>query len=217
MASTARAVRRRRRNKAARPAELLEAAIDVFAQRGYAATRIEDVARRAGVAKGTVYVYFRDKEALFQAAVRHLIGPAVERIEHAIDSFTGSSEELLRLQIGTFYRQIVGTRAPALVRLLIAEGARFPELARFYHREVLSRGMAALSRTLARGVARQEFHERAAIRHPQILMGPALAAAMWTLLLGKSQPLDLAAYEAAHLEFVLAALARRQGGQRLGR
>lgn len=199
----------RRRNKAARPAELLEAAIDVFAQRGYAATRVEDVARRAGVAKGTVYVYFKDKEALFQAAVRHLIGPTVERIEHAIDEFTGSSEDLLRLQIGMFYRQIVGTRAPALLRLLVAEGARFPALARFYHREVLSRGMAALTRTLERGIARGEFRALDAARHPQILMGPALAAALWTLLLGRAHPLDLPAYEAAHLGFVRAALTRR--------
>jgi len=200
----------RRRNKEARPAELLEAAIEVFVEQGYAATRVEDVARRAGVAKGTVYVYFKDKEALFQAAVRQLIGPAVERVEHAMDGFTGSSEELLRLQIGTFYRQVVGTRAPALLRLLAAEGARFPELARFYHREVLTRGMAALSRTLARGVARNEFRDLAALRHPQILMGPVLAAALWTLLLGKSHPLDLAAYEAAHLELLRAALARQR-------
>lgn len=209
MPATAHTRKRRRRNKAARPAELLEAAIDVFTRQGYAATRVEDVARRAGVAKGTVYVYFKDKEALFQAAVRHLIGPTVERLEHAIDGYTGPSEDLLRLQIGTFYRQIVGTRAPALVRLLVAEGARFPELARFYHREVLARGMAALTRTLERGIARKEFAPMAAARHPQILMGPALAAALWTLLIGKSHPLDLAAYEAAHLEFVLAALARR--------
>src|SRR5688572_30052632 len=86
----------RRRNKAARPAELLEAAIEVFTRQGYAATRIEDVARRAGVAKGTVYVYYKDKEALFQAAVRHLIGPAIDTIEHAIDGFPGPSEQLVR-------------------------------------------------------------------------------------------------------------------------
>lgn len=208
-AARTRARKPRRRNKAARPAELLEAAIDVFAQRGYSATRVEDVARRAGVAKGTVYVYFKDKEALFQEAVRHLIGPTVERIEHAVDEFTGSSEDLLRLQIGMFYRQIVGTRAPALLRLLVAEGARFPELARFYHREVLSRGMAALTRTLERGIARGEFRALDAARHPQILMGPALAAALWTLLLGRAHPLDLPAYEAAHLGFVRAALTRR--------
>lgn len=198
----------RRRNKDARPAQLLEAAIEVFARRGYAATRIEDVARRAGVAKGTVYVYYKDKEALFQAAVRHLIGPAIEHIEHTIDGFTGSSEELVRLLLGTVYRRIVDTHAPALLRLLIAEGPRFPELARFYHREVLSRAMSAWSRTLARGVARGEFRPLAATRHPQIMMGPALAAAVWTLLVGKTQPLDLAAYEAAHLDFLLSALTR---------
>ena len=209
MATSASASRKpRRRNKQARPAELLEAAIEVFADQGYAATRIEDVARRAGVAKGTVYVYFKDKEALFQAAVRHLLGPALASIEHAIDGFDGPTEALLRVLIGTVYQKIVGTRAPALLRLLIAEGARFPELTRFYHREVLARGMAALARTLERGIARGEFRALAATRHPQILMGPALAAGVWTLLVGKSHPLDLPAYEAAHLEFLLRALAR---------
>lgn len=209
MATTPHPRKRRRRNKAARPAELLEAAIDVFVRQGYAATRVEDIARRAGVAKGTVYVYFRDKEALFQAAVRHLIGPALETIEHAIDGFAGPSEDLVRLLVATVYRRIVDTRAPALLRLLVAEGPRFPELMQFYHREVLSRAMAAWSRVLARGVARKEFRPLAAARFPQTLMGPALAAAMWTLLVGKEQPLDLAAYEAAHLELLLAALARR--------
>ena len=209
MTTSTPARKRRRRNKAARPAELLEAAIGVFVRQGYAATRIEDVASRAGVAKGTVYVYYKDKEALFQAAVRHLIGPAIETIEHAIDGFAGSSEDLVRLLLGTVYRRVVDTRAPALLRLLIAEGARFPELTRFYHREVLSRAMAAWSRVLARGVARGEFRPLAATQHPQIMMGPALAAAVWTTLVGKSEPLDLAAYEAAHLEFLLAALARR--------
>ena len=209
MATTQPKARRRRRNKAARPAELLDAAIDVFARQGYAATRMEDVARRAGVAKGTVYVYYRDKEALFQAAVRHLIGPAIETVEHAVEDFQGPTEQLLRLLIGTVYQRIVSTRAPALVRLLIAESERFPELARFYHREVLSRGMAAISRVLARGVDRGEFRALRASGHPQILMGPALAAAIWTLLAGKSHPIDFAAYEAAHAELVLAALARR--------
>jgi AcrR family transcriptional regulator len=198
--------RPRRRNKAARPVELLEAAIELFVQQGYAATRIDEVARRAGVAKGTVYVYYKDKEALFQAAVRHLIGPTVDRIEHAIDDFPGPSADLLRLMIGTFYRQIVGSKAPALVRLLIAEGTRFPELAEFYHREVLSRGMAAMSRVIARGIERKEFRALAAAQHPQVVMGPALAAAIWTLLLGRTHALDLKAYEAAHLEFLLGAL-----------
>ena len=201
--------KRRRRNKDARPAQILEAAIEVFAQQGYAATRVEDVAARAGLAKGTVYVYYKDKEALFQAAVRHLIGPAIEHIEHAIDGFKGPTDQLLRLLIGTVYQKVVSTRAPALLRLLIAEGARFPELTRFYHREVLSRGMAALTRTLARGIERGEFRALAATAHPQILMGPALAAAVWTVLVGKSHPLDFAAYQAAHLEFLLAALAPR--------
>lgn len=207
--ATPRAAKVRRRNKAARPAELLEAAIEVFTQQGYAATRIEDVARRAGVAKGTVYVYYKDKEALFQAAVRHLIGPAIETIEHAIEDFPGPSEQLVRLLLATVYKRVVDTRAPALLRLLVAEGPRFPELMRFYHREVVSRAMGAWSKVLARGVGRGEFRPLAAMQFPQILMGPALAAALWSVLVGKAQPLDLAAYEAAHLEFALAALAPR--------
>lgn len=211
MAAATTRTRPRRRNKAARPAELIDAAIDVFARKGYAAARMEDVARRAGVAKGTVYVYYKDKEALFQAAVRHLIGPAIASAEHAVDDFKGPTDQLLRLLIGTVYQRIVNSRAPALLRLLIAEAGRFPELADFYHREVLSRGLAAMKRVLARGIERGEFRPLQAANHPQILMGPFVAAMVWTLLVGKSHPLDFAAYQAAHLELVLAALARSPG------
>ena len=130
------AARAGRRNE--RRATILAAALDEFAARGFAATRLDDVARRAGVAKGTIYLYFRDKESLFQELVRTMLSPLVGAIEAAPlrDLPIRAVAEMI---VDVFVREIYGTRRKDVIRLIITEGPRFPKLAEFYYREVIAR------------------------------------------------------------------------------
>jgi AcrR family transcriptional regulator len=132
--------RPRKRRKEARPAEIIEAGLEEFALHGLAGARMEDVAQRAGIAKGTIYRYFEDKESLFIAAVRARVPLLDGTIELFIDAFPGKSADLLRLFFARAYLAIENPQTRVLMRILIAEGARFPALTELYHREVISRG-----------------------------------------------------------------------------
>jgi AcrR family transcriptional regulator len=191
--------------RAARSAErreaILSAALDEFSARGFAATRLEDVAKRAGVAKGTIYLYFRDKETLFQELIRSMMSPLVGVIEAAqfkdmpLRTFAAMIVEL-------FVREVYGTRRKDVIRLMIAEGQRFPKLAEFYYHEVIARVIAALRGLIAAAVARGEVgreHEALA-RFPQLLMAPALVSIVWSGLFDRVAPLDVAALMRAHID-----------------
>lgn len=199
---TATSVRRRRKQQ--RPAEIIEAAVEEFARRGFAATRLEDVAERAGVTKGTVYFYFKDKEELFKAAARSSLIPVVGEIEALDASFEGSAEELLRAHYRVVYAKLVKSlRARQILRLLIAEGPQFPELVEFYYSEIISRGFATLKRVIERGVACREFRRTRVADFPQVVFGPVLAAMIWTFLLAEKHPIDLESYAEAHVDLIL--------------
>ena len=175
-----------------------------FARRGFAATRLEDVAERAGVTKGTIYFYFKNKADLFKAAARSSLEPALNEIEALGVQFEGSAEESLRVHLSAVYPKLVkNPRAGQILRLIIAEGPQFPELVEFYYAEIISRGIAILRQVLERGVARHEFRRTAAVDFPQTVFAPALAAIIWNLLLGKHHALDFDAYARAHLDLVL--------------
>ena len=171
------APRKRRRRKAARPGEIIEAGLQEFAEKGFAAARLEDVAARAGIVKGTIYRYFENKQALFEAVVRSRILPALDEAEGLVERFPGSTRELLVLVIKTVYQKIVAADGPVLMRMIIAESGRFPDLAAYYHREMISKGQALLKSILERGVARGEFRESAAVKLPIVIMAPAVVAA----------------------------------------
>ena len=130
---------KRRRRKEARPAEIVAAALAVFSQRGFAATRLEDVADRAGTSKGTIYLYFATKEAQFEAVVRAMISPILDRVDLAVRDSDPGSAELLRHVIETVYREMVASERRQIMRMMIAEAGRFPSLVAFYHREVVGR------------------------------------------------------------------------------
>jgi len=197
---------RRRQQKARRQEDILTAAFDVFAARGYEATRIDDVARRAGIAKGTIYLYFRDKERLFQAVVRNLIP---KRFDVLVDSVPGPPEELLGLLLSQFYTNVVKSeKVPLIFRMLVAESGRFPELAEIYHREIIVPGMKAVRKVLERGVAEGVFRNTKALEFPQMIAGAGLLAMVWQLLFGRHHALDLDTYMKAHGEFVLRSLKR---------
>lgn len=189
--------------------EILAAALEEFFQQGFAAARLDAIAERAGIGKGTVYLYFDSKETLFEEAVRSVILPVLDRIETVASAPQGSAEMLLRAMIATFYREVVATDRRRLLRLLIAEGPRFPRLVSFYHAEVLTRGLTAIRQVLRYGAERGEFAPSAAHDYPQAVMGPALVGVIWKLLFDEIQPIDLDELCNAHLEIVLHGLIAR--------
>jgi AcrR family transcriptional regulator len=190
--------------KQQRREQILAAAFQVFAVQGYEAARIDDVAERAGVAKGTIYLYFHDKKQLFRAVVRSLLK---KRFDVVARTFSGSAEDLLRDLVSRMYGEVVrNEKVRSIVRLLIAESGRFPELADIYHREIIGPGMKALRHVLMQGIATGKFRKTAALEFPQILAAPGVLAIVWRILHGERHRLDLDAYKKAHLEFVLASL-----------
>ena len=159
------------------------------AARGFAATRLDDVARRADVAKGTIYLYFRDKESLFQELIRTMLTPLVGTIE-AMGQADVPLPILADRIVDLFVSQVYETRRKDVVRLMISEGRRFPKLAEFYYREVLSRIIAAVRALLQRASARGEVPESLA-DFPQIIAAPGLVAIVWNGLFERFEPLDV--------------------------
>jgi AcrR family transcriptional regulator len=193
----------RAQKSAARREAILAAALDEFSLQGFAAARLDDVARRAGVAKGTIYLHFRDKEALFQELIRSVLSPFVGTLEDAL-----KRDVPVRVIIGEvvelFVTQVYRTRRKDVIRLILSEGSRFPNLAEFYYREVLSRIMAAVRDLMRRAVARGEIKGDAAIRFPQLVGAPAVVAILWSSLFEKFEPLDVKAFMHAHLDLLFA-------------
>jgi TetR/AcrR family transcriptional regulator len=148
---------RRERRKDDRPGELVNAALDVFAERGFAGARLEDIARRAGVTKGTVYLYFASKEELFEAVVRQTLMTSIARGQATVRDFEGPTPELLRIVLTGWWHGVVRTKAAALVKLICAEASNFPAVAQFYYDNVIEPGRRLQSRIIERGIARGEF------------------------------------------------------------
>jgi AcrR family transcriptional regulator len=193
-ASTARAER-----GAERRAAILAAALEEFAARGFATARLDDVARRAGVAKGTIYLYFADKETLFQELLRTELGPVVEavtQLSHADIRLRDSAGQLIEV----FVREIFETRRKDVIRLVITEGTRFPVLAEFYYREVIARVIETVRAMLRRAVDRGELKSDALVRYPQLLAAPGVVAIIWSGLFDRFEPLDIRALLRAHFD-----------------
>ncbi|WP_300264648.1 TetR/AcrR family transcriptional regulator [Bradyrhizobium sp.] len=192
-------------NRAMRAAErraaIVEAALEEFIARGFAATRLDDIARRAGVAKGTIYLHFKDKESMFEELVRIVIVPVVERLD-ALPPPSGSVRDLVEAFASNFLREVAGTRRGDLARLIVAEGPRFPAVADFYYREVVSRGVAGMRALIELGIARGEIREKNLARFPQILIAPALIAVIWQSLFARHSPLDAQAMLRVHLDLI---------------
>jgi AcrR family transcriptional regulator len=191
-------------NRLRRQEEILEAAFEEFAAKGYADARLDDVARRAEIAKGTIYLYFKSKELLFRSVLRSLIHQVFEELEAFVQTFPGSTEELVRSVLSRQYAHIVNNpKARAMLRLLISESHKFPRLSDVYLREVVVPGVNAMRMLVKKGVASGEFRNTKITEFPQVLVGPAVLAVVWALILGEREPLDLDAYREAHLELLL--------------
>lgn len=195
----------RRRSRSERQGErrgaILAAALDEFSARGFAATRLEDVAHRAGVAKGTIYLYFCDKESLFQELVRTMLTPLAGAIAAA--PMAGLPARAVAEMIAdVFVNEIYGTRRKDVLRLIIAEGPRFPKLAEFYYREVIARVLPVLRAALAHAVERGELAHDALARFPQLLVAPGLLAIIWNSLFERFTPLDVRELMQAHIDLL---------------
>ena len=148
---------KRERRKDARPGELLAAALDLFVEKGYAATRAEEVARRAGVSKGTLFLYFASKEELFKAVVRENISGRFSQWNAEFDAFEGSTADMLRGCMTLWWTRLGSSKASGITKLMLSEADNFPELAAFYQHEVIQPAHGLIRRILQRGVERGEF------------------------------------------------------------
>ncbi|MGZ3409982.1 MAG: TetR/AcrR family transcriptional regulator [Xanthobacteraceae bacterium] len=192
----------RQQQSAARREAILSAALDEFSARGFAATRIEDIAERAGVAKGTIYLYFADKEALFQDIVRTMVVPFIATLE-AMPPVDVPIRLLLERLIDRFVNEVYSTRRREVVKLVIAEVPRFPALAEFYYHAVIERAIAAVRVPIARAVARGELPDDTLLRFPQLIIAPGILSIIWNGLFERYSPLDVSAFMRAHLDILL--------------
>lgn len=172
------------RRKQARPSELLAAALDLFVEKGFAATRSEEVARRAGVSKGTLFLYFATKEDLFKAVVRENISGLYPEWSTELDNFAGSSAELLRHCMRAWWARIGDTKASGISKLIMSEAQNFPEIAAFYQQEVVEPGRALICRILQRGMDRGEFRPVDLRYGAYAMLAPMMFLVMWKHSLG---------------------------------
>jgi AcrR family transcriptional regulator len=200
----ARSMAGRLHKSALRRDAILAAALEEFSARGYAAARLEDVAQRAGVGKGTIYLHFRDKEALFQELVTTLLVPFIANIERAPPVGLPIRLVLERL-LDLFVREIYGTERRKLIRLIMTEGPRFPQLAAFHYEHVVKRALAGMRALLEAAHRRGELRNDALVRFPQLVIAPGLMAIVWSGLFDRFAPLDVAAMMRAQVDLIFGA------------
>ena len=189
------------RRKDARPGDLIEAAFKEFAAKGYAACRLDDVAARAGVAKGTIYRYFKDKNALFIATVRSRL-PPFSAMTEVIAGFPGPTRLLVEHLVTMAHTLIIDSELPVLLRIIIGEGHRFPALTQLYHQEGVAKGRALFEQIVARGVSRGEIRADHAPLLPMVMMSPMVMAVVWRLTFEGIEPLDRQEVLRAHLDLL---------------
>jgi AcrR family transcriptional regulator len=175
---------KRERRKEARPGELLDAALDLFVEKGFSATRVEEVAARAGVSKGTLFLYFPSKEDLFKAVVRENIANKFPTWQEEFISFEGSSADMLRYAMTSWWERIGKTRASGITKLVMSEAQNFPEIADFYQEEVITPGNAMIRRILSRGVQSGEFRPMDLEQAVHIIVAPMIFLMMWKHSMG---------------------------------
>jgi AcrR family transcriptional regulator len=198
-----------RRRSEARPGEIVRAALDVFAEKGFAAARLDDIARQAGVSKGALYLYFETKEDLFRAVVRKAMIPNLDRIEAFASQADAPFADIVRRVFGRIVLVMTTTRLGAVVKMVIGESRNFPELARVWHDEVIDRALGAVTAAVVRAQARGEVRAGDPRLHAFSLVGPLVMGVIWREVfepVGAPSP-DLGALVMQHAETVLAGLA----------
>ena len=196
------------RRKDARPGELAAAALELFVERGFSATRLDDVAKRAGVSKGTLYLYFDSKEDLFKAVIREGIVSRIAEAEERIRNYQGASTALVRELVHDWWDQIGATKLGGIAKLMMSEAGNFPELAKFYHDEVVVRGMGLFATAIQRGILAGEFRKVPLEFAPRIACAPVLMLMLWrnSFDLCDTHQMDARAYLNTHTDMLLHAL-----------
>lgn len=203
-------VRKRQRRKESRPQEILAAAIDVFTEKGFASSQVQEIATRAGVAKGTVYIYFKTKQEIFEEIVRANVSPVFSMLDEMLRDREGTAAELLTLLLENLYRELVDVPTRRVViKVLISEGGQFPELVEFYYREVMQFAEKLLRTLLEKGRDSGEFRDCPAIQEPRVVVGPVILATVWRMIFDQMSPLDLQEYFSAHVDLALRGLLSR--------
>jgi len=175
------------RRKEDRPQEITQAAFEVFAEKGYAAARVDEVAKRAGVSKGLTYLYFKTKEELFKAVVKSVAVRRVDALLEAVETTELSSEEFIRGPLLDFMKSVPGSPIAIVIKLLISEGHRHPDLVDYYWKNVVSKGLTAISGFIDRGVERGEFRKTAVNDLPQLVLAPMMLSMIWRLVFTKRE------------------------------
>lgn len=209
--------KRWRRRPEARPEEIMKAALTTFINKGFAGTRLEEVARLAGVSKGTLYLYFSSKEELFKAAVRDSLIPHIHNAEQLVEDFEGSATELLRTVFERWASFLLHEELGGLSKLMTSEAANFPDVAEFYMNEVVLRLRKVFANVITRGINNGEFRQLPVDLMVRELTTPVIFATIWKHSLAPfdPQPLDYAAYLPAHIDLVLRALLKNPGCEEL--
>jgi AcrR family transcriptional regulator len=196
-----------------RPQQILAAAFEEFAEKGFAGTRLEDVAARAKVSKGLPYLYFKTKVELFKAVVRSVITSHFEVIRGQMETTNLSVEAFLKGPFLHFIQDLVGSRRAFIARLLIAEGHKHPELTKFYYETVVSRGIETLTKLIDRGIASGEFKPTRLRDFPQLLIAPVLTAIIWRSLFERHHHLDTGALLATNIDLIVDAIRARRNNR----
>lgn len=204
---------KRARRKQARPGELLAAALELFVEKGYAATRSEEVAHRAGVSKGTLFLYFASKEELFKAVVRENLTGRLAEWNAEFGSYTGSTPEMLRYAMQMWWQRVGNTPASGITKLMMSEASNFPELAAFYRQEVIEPGRELIRRILQRGVDRGEFRLTDMEHAVYLVLAPMIFLMAWKHSFGacnsSTAPLDPEKYLELQVQTLLYGLCPR--------
>ena len=196
---------RYQRRKEDRPQEIVDAAFAAFAEKGYAATRIDDVARRAGISKGLTYLYYKTKEDLFKAVVKNVVVRRVDTLIGDVESTDLSSEDFLRGPLLDFMKKVPGSPIAIVIRLLISEGHRHPDLVDYYYENVVARGLGAIRAFVARGVERGEFRREALAVQPHLFLAPMMLSMIWRLIFS-DKPLNTDQLMESQIDMLLAQL-----------
>lgn len=199
---------KQRRAPAARPQEIIAAALDQFVETGFAGTRLDDVAKRAGLSKAAIYLYFEDKTALFKGVVQHAVGSNLGQMETMLASHRGPVTPLLPRILEFMANRIEHTPMAAVAKLVISESRAFPEIGQFYLKEVIGRGLPLMEGLLKRGIEQGEFRKVDPFMTVRSMMGPMLLAIIWRTVFEPigADKLDVQALAKHHADLMLHAL-----------
>lgn len=191
------------RRKNDRPAEITQAALAVFAENGYSATRVDDVAKRAGVSKGLLYLYFKTKEELFKAVIRSFVAPKVRELSSIVDESDLSAEEFIRGPFLTMIKTLPESPIRIMVRLMFSEGHKHPDLVEFYWENVVVHAIKMMKKLITRGVAEGQFRNTAVDELPQLFVSPVIFSIFWNQVFEKHAKLDTDLLIETHIDSML--------------